>query len=183
MIDQGETTRPTVLNADRLADGRAPRFVGDGRGLMVGVLTALAFLLAAGVVLIALVIDRGVDSARREIAQREAAGRRATEAASREARERVAASPSANRDPSSWITSDDYPPEALRNDDEGTVTITWVADPDGRITECRTLASSGHASLDHAACAAVLRRGRYAAVPADRGPRVFTRRVVWRIPG
>ncbi|MCU6452815.1 energy transducer TonB [Sphingomonas sp. A2-49] len=175
MIDEGQTARPTVLKADSRPAARDPRFVGDGRRLMIVVLVALAFVLVAGIVLAAVAIDRGIGSARREVARRDAAG----QAAGRRA---VAAAPRVPSDPASWITADDYPPDALRANDEGTVTITWVADPDGRIGDCKTLRSSGHASLDRAACAAILRRGRYAAVPAASEPRVFTRRVVWRIP-
>lgn len=93
-----------------------------------------------------------------------------------------AARPPDSPNPAGWITSDDYPMAALRNNEEGTVTITWVVDGDGRVADCKTLRTSGHDSLDRAACDAITRRARYPAAPSGSLPRVFTRRVAWKLP-
>jgi len=153
---------------------------------MIAVLAAIGVLVVALLILLAILVDKGMETMQRERRMRaddaRTVERRLNERAAREDRQR-AETPVVLSDPVTWITADDYPPEALRANHEGTVTITWVATPDGRISDCQTLQRSGHASLDRAACSAILRRGRYAAVPSAQGPRVFTRRVVWKIPG
>ncbi len=88
-------------------------------------------------------------------------------------------------DPRLWITPDDYPAEALRNDWQGAVRIEWTIDEAGRPRDCRVLKSSGHRVLDDAACAAILRRARY--LPprdANGSPTVLkvSRRIVWALP-
>ena len=86
-------------------------------------------------------------------------------------------------DPSRWITSDDYPADALDRGDEGTVAIAWEVSPDGLPLRCTVEQSSGHPSLDNAACAAIMRHAQYAALPAGQVTvRRETRRVVWRLP-
>ena len=180
-----QPTRVTVLQGDVRPPPRERGWSGSGRGLMIGVLGAVAVLIVAVLILVAILADRGMEAMQRE-RQAHADGiraveRRLNEQAARDDRQRSDA-PIALSDPATWITADDYPPSALRAHEEGTVTITWVATPDGRISDCKTLQSSGHDSLDRAACSAILRRGRYPAFPPEQGPRVFTRRVVWIIP-
>lgn len=88
-------------------------------------------------------------------------------------------------DPHMWITPDDYPAEALRNDWQGAVRIEWTVDTEGRLHDCRVLESSGHAVLDEAACGVILRRARYwPARDADGVPKVSTisRRIIWALP-
>jgi len=91
----------------------------------------------------------------------------------------------ARGNPADWITTDDYPPSALRADEEGTVTIGWTIDTNGRVQNCHTISSSGHPDLDDAACRALTRRARYKpALDSTGKPMAVTqsRRVVWRIP-
>jgi TonB family protein len=186
MIDEPSPARITVLGAAAHPGRKGSRFAGDGRNLRLAVLVALAVVLLASILAIAFAVNAGMDAARREIALRraedQARHRRAVEAAVREDRAR-ATRPPVSTNPADWITSDDYPMAALRNNEEGAVTITWVVDGNGSVGDCKTLHTSGHAVLDRAACNAIMRRARYPAVPAGTAPRVFTRRVVWQIPG
>lgn len=86
-------------------------------------------------------------------------------------------------DPRAWISSDDYPPDALDRGEEGIVAIAWEVSPDGLPLRCTVEQSSGHSSLDTAACAAIMRHARYPALPAGAvSVRRETRRVVWRLP-
>lgn len=95
-----------------------------------------------------------------------------------------AAGPKGN--PASWITQDDYPPAALRDEAQGTTAISWDINTQGRVENCRVTSSSGNAALDAAACRALTRKARY--TPAldqngnpTRSP-TQSRRVRWEIP-
>lgn len=173
-----------------------PWLAGDGQALRIGVLGVVAVLVAACIMLFAVMIARGTRwlhrqapelSAPEPLAQQQEAAilRRAAEDAARQRSDDpgVAAARRPLGNPADWILPDDYPPSALRDNEEGTVRITWLAGPDGRVIACRATVSSGYADLDRAACNAIKRRGRYPAVDTAAAPRLFTRRVVWRIPG
>jgi protein TonB len=87
--------------------------------------------------------------------------------------------------PGSWVTTDDYPPSALRDEAEGTTSVRVTVGPDGRAASCEVTGSSGNSALDQAACRNIQRRARFN--PAfDRNGQpttgTFTRRVVWQIP-
>lgn len=58
------------------------------------------------------------------------------------------------------ITADDYPTRALRNEEQGSVTIAARFGPDGRFSALEVIQSSGHVVLDEAAVKAVHRRFR-----------------------
>ena len=68
-------------------------------------------------------------------------------------------SPTGN--PSLWMTEDDYPSEARRNDEQGTTAFRLTVGPDGAATACNITSSSGYASLDDAACRLLLQRARF----------------------
>jgi protein TonB len=98
---------------------------------------------------------------------------------------RVSKAAGAKGNPSDWITTDDYPSSALRADEEGTVTIAWTINTEGRVENCHTVSSSGHADLDEAACRALTRHARYKPALDQNGNPISStqsRRVVWRIP-
>lgn len=83
-----------------------------------------------------------------------------------------------------WISTDDYPADALSRQTEGTVSIVWLIDVDGKVKNCGIAATSGDVALDGAACAAITKRGRYRpALDKDGKPIAIhsTRRVVWRL--
>ena len=87
--------------------------------------------------------------------------------------------------PAAWITADDYPTTALKAGQQGDSVIFWTITKDGVVKDCRTLFSSGFASLDQAACNALTRRGRYLPALNEQGQAVAihnARRVLWRLP-
>ena len=68
----------------------------------------------------------------------------------------------AKGNPQSWVTQDDYPPSALRENRQGAVTISFTINEQGRIDACQVTQSTGSSDLDEAACRLVTRRGKYA---------------------
>ncbi len=60
-----------------------------------------------------------------------------------------------------WITANDYPADALRDKAEGTTRYRLIVSPAGRSRACVIIASSGHSSLDRAACRNAQRRARF----------------------
>lgn len=85
-----------------------------------------------------------------------------------------------------WITADDYPTAAFVARKQGRVLIGWTITPQGKVTDCRILRSSGVPDLDTAACAAVTKRGRYSPALDAMGKPVesySTRYVTWQLPG
>lgn len=98
---------------------------------------------------------------------------------------RVSQAAGAKGDEASWVTTDDYPPAALREEKEGTSVISWTINTQGRVEGCRTVQSSGSSDLDDAACRALTRRARYSPAKDQDGNPIATtksRRVRWVIP-
>lgn len=185
MIDDPIPPRQTVLAPEAHRRGSDARFTGDGRMLMIGVLIVLTVVLLASVVTIVLLVNAGIDAARRATAMhhvKDEVSRRRQNAGMAPTDVEQTPPQSASTDAANWVTADDYPATALRDNEQGTVTIRWVVDANGRVGDCTTAISSGHVSLDRAACDAIRRRGRFSVVPPASAPRIFTRRVVWRIP-
>jgi protein TonB len=88
-------------------------------------------------------------------------------------------------DRTTWVTTEDYPPEAVRNGDEGRVEITVRVGPNGRVTSCQVTGSSGHPSLDEATCRTYAKRARFAPALAADGTPVessYVDRVRWQLP-
>jgi protein TonB len=88
-------------------------------------------------------------------------------------------------DVATWITADDYPAEAIRNDEEGIVTFRLSIDAIGAVTDCAVLSSSGSATLDTATCTLARKRARFRPARAPDGrpiPSDYTRHIVWRLP-
>jgi TonB family protein len=82
------------------------------------------------------------------------------------------------------ISSDDYPDEALRNDEQGTVGFRLDVGADGSPTACSVTSSSGSASLDATTCRIMMERARFRAARnagGDPVPDAVTARIVWRI--
>jgi protein TonB len=61
----------------------------------------------------------------------------------------------------SYITGDDYPASAARNNEQGRVTFTLVVGPSGQVTDCQIRATSGSAALDSATCRILRSRARF----------------------
>jgi protein TonB len=91
----------------------------------------------------------------------------------------------ARGDRNQWITTDDYPPSALRGEEQGVVAIALRIAADGRIDSCTVTASSGHPTLDQATCRLYQRRARFTPARDDAGAPVagtFNDRVRWQLP-
>jgi protein TonB len=73
----------------------------------------------------------------------------------------VSQAAAARGNPSSWVSSDDYPPAAQREGRQGSVGLTWQVNEQGRVENCAVTSSSGSPDLDETACRLVTRRGRY----------------------
>jgi TonB family protein len=88
--------------------------------------------------------------------------------------------------PSSWFSSNDYPVEALKKGQEGTVEYELQVDAQGRPVECRIIVSSGNTDLDDRACRILQTKGRFEpAHGADGRPvaSTYKNRIVWRARG
>lgn len=84
-----------------------------------------------------------------------------------------------------WITADDYPTAALRQDIQGTVVISVMIGADGRVRSCLVTQSSGSKLLDDATCRLYAARARFTpARDADGNPTTAQRtdRYRWQIP-
>lgn len=89
-------------------------------------------------------------------------------------------------DPASWVTDNDYPAEALRRDEFGTVRFALLVDATGKVTRCNVLATSGFAVLDQTACAAMLQRARFKPARDAAGQPIvasYQASFSWVIPG
>jgi TonB family protein len=87
--------------------------------------------------------------------------------------------------PSALITEDDYPAAALRNEEEGAVTIRLDISRQGRVTGCTILGSSGSPSLDSTTCRLFTMRARFTPARDRRGRAAADQkvtRIIWQIP-
>jgi len=70
-----------------------------------------------------------------------------------------------------FVTNSDYPDSALPDGHEGTVTVRLTIDPEGKVTDCAPVVSSGHEDLDRRTCTILVRRARLTpAIGADGAP-------------
>lgn len=83
-------------------------------------------------------------------------------------------------DPRSWVTSNDYPSRALREERIGVTTFRVAIDDDGSVADCKIISSSGHPDLDQATCANVSRRARFSR-PSGDSEHSWTDRVIWKM--
>lgn len=87
--------------------------------------------------------------------------------------------------PGSWVTTDDYPSRALREEKEGVTGISFTIGTDGRVSNCEVTSSSGTPELDQATCSNFIRRARYKPAQDDSGKPMATsgsQRVRWQMP-
>lgn len=71
--------------------------------------------------------------------------------------------------PQSWVTNNDYPSRAMREERQGTTRFTLTIGTDGRVTNCTVTGSSGHADLDNEVCRLMSRRARFNAATDGEG--------------
>lgn len=62
---------------------------------------------------------------------------------------------------SRWVSNDDYPSRAIREEAQGTVRFTLTVGPDGRVSDCTVTGSSGNSTLDDTACRLLRQRARF----------------------
>jgi protein TonB len=85
----------------------------------------------------------------------------------------------------SWVTTDDYPPQPLREGIKGAVAISVQVGADGRVQGCAVTKSSGNAQLDDATCRLYARRAHFQpALDAEGKPvaSVHADRIRWELP-
>lgn len=88
-------------------------------------------------------------------------------------------------DPGSWISVDDYPPEALREEVQGTASFVLSVDKSGGVMDCYIGQSSGSSVLDAATCRLLRQRGRFLPAKDKYGQPVegtYSSRVRWVVP-
>lgn len=84
-----------------------------------------------------------------------------------------------------YLTSDDYPPAALRNNEQGRVAFILDVGADGRVTRCTVTESSGSRQLDNTTCLIMQSRARYTPARNALGLAVADRDrgvVRWQLP-
>jgi protein TonB len=84
-----------------------------------------------------------------------------------------------------WITTEDYPAAALRENVQGMVAISVTIGADGKVRSCLVTQSSGNQLLDDTTCRLYVRRAHFTpARDADGNPTTAQRtdRFRWQIP-
>jgi len=88
--------------------------------------------------------------------------------------------------PGSWATNDDYPSEAIRKEQYGTLHFTLTIDATGRPDSCHITWTSGFAELDQYSCAIFLKRAKFYPARDGAGKPIratFSSTFRWEIPG
>lgn len=86
--------------------------------------------------------------------------------------------------PSEILTPDDYPLEALKANEQGSVGVAINVDGTGRVADCAVEASSGSTALDTQTCQLILQRAKFAPARDDSGNAVssiFHQRYRWAL--
>ena len=87
--------------------------------------------------------------------------------------------------PGAWVTANDYPAAALRAELQGVTTFRAYVGPNGLVTHCSILESSGSRDLDSATCELVSRRARFTPARDGQGKAIagsYTNRIRWVLP-
>ncbi|MBN8500994.1 MAG: energy transducer TonB [Sphingomonadales bacterium] len=93
--------------------------------------------------------------------------------------------PSPAGQPGNWVTTNDYPALALREQREGVVSYRLTVGPDGFVSGCTITVSSGSADLDATTCRVMTARATFMpATDANGQPTTgtYVSRVRWTIP-
>ncbi len=87
--------------------------------------------------------------------------------------------------PGSWVSTVDYPSQAIRQEREGTSGFVLTVGTDGSVTSCSITVTSGSPDLDDATCSNIARRARFYPATDKKGRAIaasYANRVTWRIP-
>jgi TonB family protein len=98
---------------------------------------------------------------------------------------RTGSNPVPTGNPGLWVTTNDYPSAALREEREGLVAFRLTVGPDGMVKDCQITASSGSTDLDTTACLLISQRARFTPARNAKGkPDIgyYANRVRWQIP-
>lgn len=85
----------------------------------------------------------------------------------------------------SYITNDDYPQDAIRNEQQGVTGFRLDVGPDGRVSNCTVTSSSGSSSLDSTTCRLLRSRARFTPATDSNGNRTsdsVSGRIRWQLP-
>ena len=83
------------------------------------------------------------------------------------------------------FSTDDYPVEAIKREEQGTVSFQLAINRRGRVSKCSIVGSSGSKALDQATCSILKTRARFAPARDEQGKRVpdnYSGRVRWELP-
>jgi protein TonB len=61
----------------------------------------------------------------------------------------------------SYVSDEDYPSNAVRNEEQGTTRFRLVVGPDGKVKECSVTSSSGSSALDSTTCKLMRQRAKF----------------------
>ena len=84
-----------------------------------------------------------------------------------------------------WVTTEDYPPQAVRGAWSGRASYELEIDVGGRVTQCSITQSSGHAVLDKKTCAVLKKRARFEPPKDGQGnalPSIYRSTLNWGLP-
>jgi protein TonB len=87
--------------------------------------------------------------------------------------------------PGLWLSTRDYPTEALADGRSGRTSFRLQVNTAGTVTGCEVLVSSGHKDLDDATCDLISQRALFDPATTKRGKKVagiYQNSVLWRIP-
>ena len=85
----------------------------------------------------------------------------------------------------SYVSNDDYPDSAIRNEEQGTTGFRLDVGPDGRVSGCSITSSSGSTALDNAVCRLMRSRARFTPATDSTGARTsdsVSGRIRWVLP-
>ncbi|HEX8469035.1 MAG TPA: TonB family protein [Allosphingosinicella sp.] len=69
----------------------------------------------------------------------------------------------------SYVSDEDYPSNAVRNEEQGTTRFRLAVGPDGKVKECTVTGSSGSSALDSTTCRLMRQRAKFTPAKNNRG--------------
>ena len=83
------------------------------------------------------------------------------------------------------FSTDDYPPNAIRNEEQGTTAVSLTISADGRVSGCNVTSGSGSTALDTTTCSILKRRARFTPARDENGNATTdtsSARIKWVLP-
>ena len=85
----------------------------------------------------------------------------------------------------SYVSDEDYPSNAVRNEEQGTTRFRLAVGPDGKVKDCTVTSSSGSSALDSTTCRLMKQRARFTPAKDNRGEftsDTVTNAIRWVLP-